>query len=246
MDNRLFMEIGFVNDKFQAVDRTPYERWINDGVLDSSHVILQRLVSVKDRESNYTIENNLKIENTIDDLRNPFEVSDVQNGLYYYQKLIIPTQEHVTSANENLYYDTETNKIYYIDSDTPENNIIFGSAFNNFDEIYNIIRKNGLDNCFYFDDYVFTIFSLIECYVSIEMDRINNYLKNNCQGGCKNYTELESKANLLLAAIKVIEHLVEKGDYFEALRLLNGLQTCNGLCNKYKNVLKGCGCGRSE
>lgn len=246
MDSRLFMEIGVINTTFQAVDRTPYEQWINNGYLDSehSHVVMQRLISIRDNDDNNTVDNNLRVASTLDELRNPFEVEDLQNGLYYYQKLILPTQDHLTSANEQLYYDTSDRKIYYIDLDTPNNNMVFKKPLASFEEIYDIVRKGGLDNCFSFDDYTFTIYSLIECYVAIERDRINDYLKN-CQEGCKRSSELEAKASILLAAIKVIEFLISKGDFFEALRILNGLRTCNGLCNNYKHVLKGCGCGRS-
>ena len=54
MDSRLFMEVGFENSTFQAIDRSPYERWINDGYLDDQHphAKLQRLVSVEDGDNN--------------------------------------------------------------------------------------------------------------------------------------------------------------------------------------------------
>ena len=244
MDSRLFMEIGVINTTFQAVDNTPYERWINEGYLDSenSHVVLHRLISIKDGEDNKTIDSKLKVASTLDELRNPFEV-EVSNGLYYYQKLIIPTQDHVTTANERLYYNTDDSKLYYVDIDTPDNNFTISNIFGFFDDIYDLVRKGALDNCFYFDDYTLTIYSLIECYVATEQERINNYLRNNCQAGCNGYSDLEARAGILLAAIKVMENLIEKEDYFEAQRILNGLNTCNGLCKKYTNVLKGCGCG---
>ena len=41
----------------------------------------------------------------------------------------------------------------------------------------------------------------------------------------------------------VIRDLMEKGDFFEAQRILNGLNTCGHLCENVKNKLKGCGCG---
>lgn len=247
MDSRLTMEVGFYNDTFQAVDNSPYENWINDGYFDQdhSHVILQRLVAVKYGDSNYTVDKEERVAKTLDEMKNPFEVEHVENGLYYYQKLVLPTQYHPSSANERLYYCTKNGKIYYIDADNEANNKTFKCAFDSFDEIYELVRYNALDNCFYYDEYVFTIYSLIECYVAIERERIDNYLRNHCQGGCDNYSDLESKASILLAAIKVIEYFIKKGDFFEALRILNGLHTCNGLCNKYKHVLKGCGCGKA-
>lgn len=248
MDSRLFMEIGVVNTTFQTIDQSPYERWINDGIFDNeqSHVILQRLIAIKDGEDNTTIASKLSIASTLDELRNPWEVEGLVNGLYYYQKLLIPTQGHVTSANEFIYYNTEDETVYFVDSDEPSNNQSFENPLSedSFDEIYELVRT-GLNNCFYFDDYTFTMYSLVECYVLNERERINNYLKNNCSGNCEDSKELEVKADILLAAITVINNLMEKGDFFEAQRILNGLNTCGHLCKRFSKTLNGCGCGRA-
>lgn len=190
------------------------------------------------KEFIYTIADN------IETLRNPFEVENLTNGLYYYQKLIIPVGEHITGANEHLYY--ANGKIYYedVDSETSESYELDNK--DDFDEVYDIIRKHYPDNCFYFDDYAFTIYDLIECYVLTERERINNYLKNNCNGNCdKGHTNIDAKVDILLGAIMVLKDLMEKGDYFEAQRILNGLNTCGNLCKKYTKNLKSCGCGRS-
>lgn len=103
MDSRLFMEIGMENRKFIAIDKSPYERWINDGNLDgnNSHLILQRLLSIKD-DNNNLVHNSSALVTTVNELKNPFEVDGLTNGLYYYQKLIIPTVGHTTNANDIL------------------------------------------------------------------------------------------------------------------------------------------------
>ena len=72
MDSRLFMEIGVVNTTFQAVDATPYERWINEGTFDSSHAVLQRLVSVKDGDSNKVVNQSVTVADTLEKLKNVF------------------------------------------------------------------------------------------------------------------------------------------------------------------------------
>jgi hypothetical protein len=90
------------------------------------------------------------------------------------------------------------------------------------------------------------MYDVVECYVLTERERINNYLKNNCRGNCSNSTDdLDVRSDILLAAVMVLKNLIEKGDFFEAQRILNGLNTCGNLCKKYSNSLKGCGCGRS-
>lgn len=247
MDSRLFMEIGVINTTFQAVDKTPFERWINDGILDNnhSHVILQRLLSIHDGDNNEIAAANLTIADTVDELRDSWEVNDISNGLYYYQKIVLPTQDHTVNSNEILWYNTDSQKVYYYDTDLEQ--LTEYNPWNDFDDIYSILREEYPDNCFYFDDYSFSIYGLVECYVMTERERINNYLKNNCRSNCnnRNNDNLNEKADILLAAIMVIKHLMEKGDFFEAQRILNGLNTCGNLCKKYMNTLKNCGCGGS-
>lgn len=244
MDSRLFMEIGFENSTFQAIDRSPYERWINDGYLDDQHphAKLQRLVSVEDGDNNALIDSDLVIATTVDELRDPWEVERLKNGLYYYQKLLLPTQGHTTSANEVLWYETASGKIFYYDVDSKETSSY--DPVEDFDDVYSIVRKEYPDNCFYFDDYSFTIYDLVRCYVLTERDRINNYLKNNCNGACVVNNDLQQRADILLAAIMVINNLLERGDFFEAQRILNGLNTCGHLCKDYVDKgLNSCGCG---
>lgn len=247
MDGRLSIEIGFVNDTFQAIDNSSYSEWIDSGHLDgdSTHIIMQRVVAIIDGDNNKIIETSL-INNaaTVEDLSNPFTVEGLTNGLYFYQKLIIPTEEHEFSSNEKLYYNTQDGHIYYIDEDHPADNVEYGSPLCAFSEIYEVVRNGGLDNCFYFDDYAFTIYDLVQCYVEALREKISDYLKNNCSSCSKN-SVMDSRADILLAAINVINYLLEKKDFFEAQRILNGLASCHGLCKKMNNTLKDCGCGRS-
>ena len=243
MDSRLFMEIGMENTTFEAIDNSPYERWINDGQLDSghSHAILQRLVAVVDGENNTLFATSCEIATTVDELRNPWEVQNIHNGLYYYQKLLLPTVSHAVDSNEILWYDLDHGVVKYYDEDSGEESTY--NLWSDFDDIYEIVRKEYPDNCFYFDDYSFSIYSLVECYVLTEKDRISAYLSNNCKNNCETYKEIDYKSDILLAAINVLNDLMEKGDFFEAQRILNGLNTCGNLCKNYGQTLKGCGCG---
>lgn len=244
MDSRLFIEINIDKNTFQAIDNSPYERWIEDGDFDNNHghLIINRLVAVKDGEDNDTKAFSKKIGNTLEDFKNPFEVQDVYNGLYYYQKLLIPSYEHTPStSNIRLFYTNENTVTYFDGFESHDYNIT-----SQFDDIYDIIRTDHPDNCFYFDDYSFNIYSLMECYLLTERERLNSYLSNNCGKGCKTSFNLEQQADLLLAAIVVINDLLEKGEFFEAQRVLNALDTCGNLCPKNSsNSINTCGCGGS-
>ena len=246
VNSRLFINVGFVNSAFEAIDNTPYERWIDDDIFDSGneHMMVHRLVQVNSDGDNQLIDLQVFTSGDIDQVRNPYRRENATNGLYYYQKLIIPSIEHTTDANERLYYD-EFGTIHFdnIDSQIYEEYDIV----EDFDEVYEIIHTYHPDNCFYFDDYSFTIYDLIKCYILTEKERINNYLRNNCSGNCnRGVNDLDTKADILLAAIMVIKDLMEKGEYAEAQRILDGLNTCGNLCKNYVNRLKGCGCGRTK
>lgn len=244
MDSRLFVKIGFVNNMFQAIDESPYDRWINDGHFDNQHkhLVAHRLLHISDDNSPQQVVLEKTVARTVESIKEPFEVKDVTNGLYYYQKIIIPLADHITDTNERLYWDGS--KVCYEDLDTGDFQTFSLKTIDSFDDVYDIIRNKLPDNCFYYDEYSLTIFDLIQCYVLTERERINNYLKNNCHGLCENtYSDLDERADILLAAIMVIKDLMRRGDFFEAQRILNGLQTCGNLCKKYMNSLKGCGCG---
>ena len=72
MDSRLFMEIGVENTTFQAIDKSPYERWINDGDLDGehAHAVIQRLIATKDGEDDLLKASLVVVADTVDKLRN--------------------------------------------------------------------------------------------------------------------------------------------------------------------------------
>lgn len=240
------MEIGVENTTFQAVDKSPYERWINDGHLDGlhTHVKIQRLISMSDVEDNTLIDSDLVIASTVEELRNMWEVNKLKNGLYYYQKLLLPTQGHITAANDILWYEVDSGKVFYYNNDTKETSSY--DPIEDFDDIYSLVRKKYPDNCFYFDDYVFTIAALVRCYILTERDRINNYLKNNCRV-CSTNSDLQQRADILLAAIMVVNDLLEKEDFFEAQRILDRLDTCGSLCKDYIDQgINICGCGRTK
>ena len=242
--SRLIITIGINNDgNLEIVDQTPYEDWISSHEFDADHQVLERIIADKGDDNPTIVEfSNLHGE-TPEALRHSTSYDVPGNGLYHYQKLVIPTENHAdTHENEFLYY-TENNKVYFIDSDTQEEHL--WDPRDDFDEIYNTVIRYNCSNCFHFAEDSFSMYDLVACYIAVEKERLLNYIKNACAGNCDKIDELNTRADILLAAIMVIQHLIELGDYFEAQRILNGLQTCGKLCAEIQDKLKGCGCGRT-
>ena len=185
---------------------------------DSDTIYIQKikLVYVKDEPKN--VYDRLRTEEPLD-LKN--------DGYFVYQKLIVPTEGH---AGENEYY--------YKDGQ-----LYLNGTKVTFDEVWD--NKGHTNNIFWFDDKLFTIYNLVECFVLTERDRLNELFKNGCRLGCDtSYNALN--ADFLAIVLFVLKHYIDIGEYTEAHRLLSKLETCNGLCKRVKKQLKGCGCDEKD
>lgn len=221
MDQRLFIEIGIDSDgNLAPVDNTPYERLETDiyehvsieRVLDSDENIIESRTKEMTHNRDYEF------------LRytEPYELPS--DGLYVYQKLIVPMQSHAGEAD-----------YYYNDGDLYNT---AGEAVT-FDDVWE--NKADAGNLFWFDDQVFSIFNLIECFVLTQHDRLNEVFKNGCRIGCTDSSKALN-ADFLAAVIFVLNHYVNNRDFYKAQQLLSKLETCNGLCKHVRNQIKGCGC----
>lgn len=229
------MEIGIDDsgDLF-VVDKSPYDRWIEEYQSDIDHVVYERVIeySEDDEKLNIVAENTVSAT-SIEELKANKTFDLPRDGLYHYQKIIVPTESHrgeskVFSDGTNLYFDDD-NTIVTID---------FTAAFDYVNDV-------NTGNAFWFDDYVFSIYNLIKCYVLTEKQRIANWLKNNCRADCNTISTINTNADILMAAVTVLTYLISKRQFVEAYRLLNGLRTCNSLCKDFVDDIKGCGCGKS-
>ena len=239
MDSRkLNITLAINKNVFTATDNTDYASLINEGLFDNSHdhAILDRLIAIVDGDHNTVYHNNVMVTSDLDVIKTPWTKESVSDGLYYFQRLVLAT------TGSNIYYNENMGKVCKYDSLTQETTIY--DPWDDYDDIFELIEQNNFDNSFYFGDYSFSMEDLIKCWLLTEKERIQLYLKNNCSGGCGGFDELDYKADILMSAVLVIQDLLVKGDYFEAQRILNGLDTCgDGLCKKYKSDLTGCGCG---
>lgn len=245
-DSRLDMEIGIDEDgKLLAVDNTSYEEWIIDYQDDSiNHVAFERVLKwdVTSNEELSNIQYAQVVGWEITEATSAQKLKELRtftlpsDGLYQYQKIVVPTREH---RGESLCY-ADNDFLYLIDDPNTEhaNRVDFDTAFE-------AVASVATGNAFWFDDYIVTIYNLIKCFVLTEKQRIVNWLKNNCRANCDVISTINSNADILMAAVNVLTYLISKRQWLEASRILNGLRTCNGLCKDFVNDIKGCGCGKS-
>lgn len=228
MDSRLHIELGIDNEgNFFAIDHSKYETWIEEDHLDLNHVVYERIITYDG--INAQVLASFKTVVTDIEHYNRCRMLDLPgDGLYLYQKLVLPVQGH---AGDSICYSDVCN-IYLITAE--------GTKIVDFDEAFDAVKECRTLNAFWFDDKVFSMFNLIKCYVIKIRNELNDYLKSNCAGACK--TGGTSDADILLIAITVLKDLICKRDFFEAERILNALMKCGGLCKNLKTRTVSCGC----
>lgn len=88
---------------------------------------------------------------------------------------------------------------------------------------------------------VFSICHLRNCLLEKEKEMINSFLKD-CGGKAKcNSSSDKSPNDFLLVSVFLLENLICRGNYQEALRILEGISGCNGVCGEKSNTKK-CNC----
>ena len=255
----------------EVEDTTPYEVWDADGYLGDNwaginrnrgenpswkFIVLERIIAEGTEESELIDLYGIRKANSIPELRNN-DVHEVPgNGLYHYQKLLIPYKSNHIVNPDKLYYDEITGRICQCDdtniiaswavfNPATTDNIVKPEFAEYFDDVFNLIVDNQYNSCFYYSKDTFSMYDLVECYVLRERARLQDLLKNGCLGDCDSNSKTDYELDLLLSAILVVDSLVRSGDFFEAQRILDSLDTCGNLCKDVKNKLKGCGCGRN-
>ena len=228
MDSRLCVELGINNDgDLYAVDHSHYEEWIEEEGLDLNHVIYERVISYDGTDAQVLT----TYKTLITDIRCLDRCRTVQlpdDGLYLYQKLVIPLKGH---SGDSICY-SDVDHIYIIDAE--------GAHIACFDEAFDKVKECRTNNSFWFDDRVFSIYNLIKCYLLKVKNELNDYLKNNCSGICQN--KGVSDTDILLISIIILKDLICKCNFLEAERILNALSKCGGLCKDLKVKAVHCGC----
>ena len=87
---------------------------------------------------------------------------------------------------------------------------------------------------------VFSICKMRNCLIEKEKSAINSFLK-----GCStnSHCDVENKTvnDFLLVSMFLLENLICKGNYKEAIRIINAISTCN-VCEN--TISKTCNCGK--
>lgn len=214
MDSRLNITLSAdPNGNLIVKDSTNYSEWETDV---SNHTVIERLLNYNSQ----VLET--KVSTLSMSLDSAFDL--ISDGMYIYQKLIIPTESH--DGDDSCYY--EDGKIYW-NGDVVE-----------FEDVW--CSKSDILNVFWFDDVFFSIFNLVKCFIITETNRLNSIFENGCRIQCTN-NPYAANADFLASALFVLRYLIKQNKYLEAQALLNRLQTCSGLCKDVRKSLKECGCG---
>ena len=86
---------------------------------------------------------------------------------------------------------------------------------------------------------VFSICKLRNCLIQKEKDTINSFLKN-CNTNIYCDSTSNSVNDFLLVSIFLLEHMICRGNYEEAIRIIESISTCNICADLLSN--KKCNC----
>lgn len=164
-------------------------------------------------------------------------------SLYY---IVLPTKEWVYNMEQNLptrlglyeiifyIYD---NKVYqYVKN---EEDILISDTSILLDYLYpgtiiSAVKEDSVSVC-----------NLQKCYVNLCQQIFESRAFSQCSNKNKIDCELTYKRDLVWMALTVIHYMVkEQGSFTEAQRIVELLNSCNGVCgdNKSRSNGKGCGC----
>lgn len=87
----------------------------------------------------------------------------------------------------------------------------------------------------------FSVCYLRKCYISLCQKIFNNRAFDKCFNG-KVDSQLIYKRDLVWAALNVIQYMIDSNQLAEAQRLLERINSCNGLCSHEDTGEYNCGC----
>lgn len=87
---------------------------------------------------------------------------------------------------------------------------------------------------------IFSIHNIRQCVIKLEKESILEFIQMYKGRKCQNKSYNQSTKDLLLIAIFVLENLLSQERYTEAQMIIDGLSSCNSLCNINKNLTCSC------
>lgn len=93
----------------------------------------------------------------------------------------------------------------------------------------------------------FQLCHLMDCFYKIYKNLLKAY-PVKCPDKTDELKQLQYYRDIIWMGINTIKYLLERGQYFEAQRILEELTYCGSICNNIDNVKKvnsGCGCSKN-
>lgn len=164
------------------------------------------------------------------------------DGFFTVIHLVLPTKKwfDTEKAKEEgsaltlyqIVYYTDGTKIYkYINQETEEVTLEEILEINPIDTTISKIEQDYVSICY-----------LKRCYIDLCMQILNDKGFSQCFSRSTVDGDLTFKRDLVWMALNVIKYLTECGELAEAQRIIENINTCNGLCTSNTIKSRGCGC----
>lgn len=177
------------------------------------------------------------------------------DGKFYFAKVFLPKLVHyITPEGEYVFHDnaiyTDGTNIYRIDAgiyEDPKGELI------TVDELYDILDEDSNDIPIEIDWYkreFVSITYLNLCLLEKERRILEDFNLKGAAYTCEKASTIRMERDILLDAQRVLNWLLAKDRFDEALAILNKIEGCGGICNGGRNGnaghnKSGCGCGKS-
>lgn len=171
-------------------------------------------------------------------------ISFKQDGYYTISHIILPIKECIDRiiAEDPTFVDYYTSGVYAVDG-----NKIVKLVNRNWKVVP--IQELTINNCnttiFKSEQETFAICNIWKCYVDICKSLLKSDL-TECRKDNIDSSSLLFNRDVIWMTINVLTYYINRNQLFEAQRILEEVNGCNGFCNKSYSMLKsgGCGCGR--
>lgn len=180
------------------------------------------------------------------DLLSTLEISENPNlfryffekdGLYMYYRLKVPTKTKLDSVSAPI-----TGRLYY--DDVSEKLMIGTEPVVKSEQLENVIDDDSPHTTYgisaeIVEEPVFSICRISACLENLQRKYIFEYSpKNNCK---TNSDKLNR--DFLFSSIFILRLLIKQQRYEEALRILESIDQCDGICNSV-HTYNSCGCNK--
>lgn len=92
---------------------------------------------------------------------------------------------------------------------------------------------------------IFSICHLWDCYTNIAKELLNTNL-SKCKNKNADLETLTFNRDVVWMTINVLQYYINRNQLYEAERILEEVNGCNGFCKESQNIIRrgGCGCGK--